>query len=85
MGTFLRRSHLFIIIEKKSTKALDKLCLRYFNIGLNMGTNYNAGLKQGFDLEWYYDQNFYPLIFWVYHVEFHERIKMPFTVRIRLH
>ena len=25
--------------------------------------------------------NFYSLIFWVYHIEFHERIKTPFTVR----
>ena len=28
LGTFLRKSHFFIIIKRKSTKALDKLCLR---------------------------------------------------------
>ena len=29
--------------------------------------------------------NFYPLIFWAYHVEFHERMKTPFTVCKYLH
>ena len=26
-------------------------------------------------LKWYYESNFYPLIFWAYHIEFHERMK----------
>ena len=29
--------------------------------------------------------NFYPLIFWAYHLEFHERMKTPFTVCKYLH
>ena len=29
--------------------------------------------------------NFYPLIFWAHHVEFHERMKTPFTVFKYLH
>ena len=36
-------------------------------------------------LKWYYDQIFYRLIFWAFHVEFHERMKMPFTVFKYLH
>ena len=28
LGTFLRRSHFFIISKRKSTKALHKLCLQ---------------------------------------------------------
>ena len=49
MGMFLRRSHFFIIIEKKINKTLYKLCLRQFNIGLNQRTNSKVGLKQGLD------------------------------------
>ena len=36
--------------KRKSTKALHRLCLRQFNIGLNLSTDYNASLKQDFDV-----------------------------------
>ena len=50
MGMFVRRSHYFIIMKRKLTKAFQKLCLREFKIGLNYGTNYCGGLEQDFDV-----------------------------------
>ena len=40
LGMFFRRT------KRPSTKALHNA----FNIGLNLGTNYKAGLRQGIDL-----------------------------------
>ena len=52
LGMFLRHyfDYFFIKFIDKQIKALHKLCLQQFNIGLNKETNYEAGLKQGFDL-----------------------------------
>ena len=53
MGIFLRRSHSFIIIKTKINKSPLQIMLTVIcqsKIGLNYGTNYNAGLKQDFDV-----------------------------------
>ena len=43
--------------------------------------------KQVFEvhLKWYYDQISTPWFFWAYHIEFHERMKTPFTIYKYLH
>jgi len=43
LGTFFIRSYLFIIFDN----TINKNSSQYFSIGLNWGTNYKAGLKQG--------------------------------------
>ena len=47
---FFTRKATSSLSKRKSRKAFRRLCLRLFNIGLNWGTNYNTGLKRGFDL-----------------------------------
>ena len=43
MGMFLRRSHFFIIMEKKiKSSSQIMFTVTYSNIRLNWGTNYNA-------------------------------------------
>ena len=50
MGIFLRRSHFFIIIEKKVNKSPSQIRFTVIYIGLSYRTTYKAILKQGFDL-----------------------------------
>ena len=47
VGMFLERSYVFTIIDKTINKSLSQIM---FNIGLNWGTDYKAGLKPGIDL-----------------------------------